>query len=370
MSTLAETPWFVCPSPRPEASWRLIGLPYGGGGPQAFRGWPDALPDSVELLAVNMPGRGSRLGDPLITDMDTLVWHIVQAMGGAFDKPFAFFGHSVGALTAYETARRLQELGLPMPLRVFASAHHAPGDSVPTEPMYDLPVDELVEVIRRLGLVPEEALNNPELLDLIVPPLRADFAISETYSLAHVSALIAPITALGGTDDDLVSPADLLAWSGYTDAGFDALTFPGDHFYTADRLSEVADTIVAAVSRDIEALPPSILHGPRESYPQVCLHDLFREQAAATPEAVALVADDATLTFRELDEQTDLLARDLQARGSSSIRSSPFTWAPVPASSSPTWPPSRPAAPTCRSTSPTRPPWCRRRWTWRPRWSC
>lgn len=316
MSSYPETPWLVCPRPRPEATWRLIGFPYGGGGPQAFRGWPDALPDSVELVAVNLPGRGSRLADPLVSDMDTLVSHLVEALTGAYDKPFAFFGHSVGSLVAYETARRLQELRLPMPLRVFASAHVAPAHSVPDELMHDLPTDELIDVIRRLGLVPAEALENTELLDLIVPPLRADFAISETYAVGDVAPLSSPITALGGTADDLVSPADLDAWADYTDGGFDSVTFEGDHFYTVERLDDVIETITSQVTRDIAGLPLSIMEGPVADYPRdATLHELFRAQAAATPEALALVDGDTHLTFRELDEQTDLLARDLQRRG-------------------------------------------------------
>lgn len=353
-------PWFVTLTSQPDARWRLIGFPYGGGGPQAFRGWPELLgvcapvgvPDGggadVELLAANLPGRGSRLDEPPISDLPTLADALADALVEHLDKPFAFFGHSVGALVAFEVARRLQARGLPAPLRVFVSAHTAPavsadpaGDptdaptdapadhaaSAPadhaaddpadaTTPMYALPDAELLDVVRRLGLVPADALADPELVELILPPLRADFELSETYTAADGPPLRAPLTALGGTDDDLATPADLAAWERHTTGGFATRTFVGDHFYTASRTREVVETIVATVSADIAALPPSLLEGPVEEYPRdACLHELFRAQAARTPEAVAVVDGDRSLTFRELDECTDLLARALQGRG-------------------------------------------------------
>lgn len=318
-SPTASSPWFVNPEPRWEATWRLIGFPHGGGGPQAFREWPKHLGEVVEMLAVHLPGRGSRLADPVIDDIDDLVESIVEAMRQCFDKPFAFIGHSVGALVAYEVARRLAELGLPTPMRLFASAHHAPQHAAHAgaEPMYLLGDDELVDVVRTLGLVPEEALADTELLSLILPPLRADFALSETYvPPTDATPLPCPITALGGTADPLLGEDDLREWSTCTRGGLTVRTFDGDHFYTTTRLPELAASIQADIAGDIAALPGSVHDGPQADYPRdATLHGLFREQAARTPEALALVDGDMRLTFAELDEDTDLLARALQARG-------------------------------------------------------
>ncbi|WP_168583125.1 type I polyketide synthase [Gephyromycinifex aptenodytis] len=317
MSAPKESPWFLNPQPRWEATWRLIGFPHGGGGPHAFREWPGVLHEHVEMLAVHLPGRGSRLHEPPVSDMDELVTGIVAAMTDCFDKPFAFVGHSVGALVAYETARRLGELGLPTPLRLFASAHHAPHAVAAPEPMYQLPDEDLIDVVGNLGLVPQEALADPELLALILPPLRADFALSETYRAPERStALPCPITALGGTHDPLLSPDDLQEWQAYSAEGFAVRTFEGDHFYTTTHLAQLGEAIAQDVAGDIAALPPSILAGAEADYPRTaCLHELFRAQAAQSPGSLALVDGADRFTFQELDSATDLLARELQGRG-------------------------------------------------------
>jgi surfactin synthase thioesterase subunit len=177
---------------------RLIGFPHGGGGPQAFREWGSLLTDDIELIALNLPGRGSRLHDPLIADMAQLAPQVLDALRAYFDKPFAFFGHSVGAIVAYEVARALQQKGFPLPLHLFVSAHQAPHVATHHTPMYDLPDAEFATLLRELGLVPEEALSNEGLLDFILPPLKADFQLSETYDCQTSIPLSIPITALGG----------------------------------------------------------------------------------------------------------------------------------------------------------------------------
>ncbi len=281
MTSTPQSTWFSCSQPRPRALWRLIGFPYGGGGPRAFRGWDEALPDSVMT-----------------------------------DKPYVFFGHSVGAMVAFATARQLRARGLPAPVRLILSAHKAPHELTDEAAMSQLEDQELTDVLRQLGLVPEEALSNDELLAMILPPLRADFALSDNYHDSGQSPLDIPVSAFGGRDDDLLTEQDLHMWAQHTTAGFDAHVFDGDHFYTESHREELTAEILHRVDADFAARPPSVLHGPVEPYPEnACLHDLFREQAAATPDAVAVVDGPRQITFAELDEQTDALSDLLRHHG-------------------------------------------------------
>jgi surfactin synthase thioesterase subunit len=308
------TSWFSCYTSRPDAALRLFGFPHGGGGPQSFREWSRQLPEHIELYALSLPGRGSRLPEPPMTSMDDLTPPLLQALLNLIDKPFVFFGHSMGAMIAFELTRQLQQGGFPLPLHLFVSAHKAPHMAHGDAPMHRLPDAELVALLRRLGLVPEEALDTPELINLILPPLKADYQLSETYRCPAHAHLSVPITAMGGRDDILATTNDLQRWADCTDT-FALHLFDGDHFYTQSCRDDVLQALDRTIAADMAALPPSILHGESMPYPDTCLHELFRDQAARAPDALAVAGDHTALTFAELDAQTDLLARYLQHRG-------------------------------------------------------
>ena len=306
--------WFSCFTPRPDATLRLFGFPHGGGGPQAFREWSRHLPEHIELYALSLPGRGSRLHEPLMTSIDDLMPHLLRVLPDLLDKPFVFFGHSMGAIVAFELTRQLQQEGFPLPLRLFVSAHKAPHMAHGDAPMHRLPDAELVTLLRRLGLVPDAALDSPELMNLILPPLKADYQLSETYCGAARARLSVPITAMGGRHDTLAAASDLQHWSDCANT-FALHLFDGDHFYTQACQDDVLQTLDRTIATDMAALAPSVLHGETLPYPDACLHERFRHQAARTPDALAVVGDDTELTFAELDAQTDLLAHHLQQRG-------------------------------------------------------
>jgi medium-chain acyl-[acyl-carrier-protein] hydrolase len=220
-------PWVLYPKPNPHAGLRLFCFPYAGGGATVYRAWADGLPPDVELACVQYPGRGSRLKEPAFAQLMPLVEALVPALPPHLDKPFAFFGHSMGAVIAFELARRLAR----EPLHLFVSGRQAPQLPPRDLHTYDLPDAEFIEELQRLGGTPREALAHPELMQLMLPLLRADFEAIQTYAYAPGPPLHCPVTAFGGLEDEDVSREQLEAWREQTDARFDAHLLPGDHFF-------------------------------------------------------------------------------------------------------------------------------------------
>ncbi|MEQ1695640.1 MAG: SDR family NAD(P)-dependent oxidoreductase [Hyphomicrobiaceae bacterium] len=308
--------WILRGPPRDGARVRLVCFPHGGGGPQAYRAWPDDLPDWIDIVSVNPPGRGARLREMAVDDMSVAVGAILRDLTPYLDMPVVLFGHSVGALVAFEVARALGRGGLSAPLRVMVSGLAAPEVLARGAKLHDASDDTLLGAIAELGLLPADSLGNADLRKLLLGPLRADFALCERHTVARDAGVACPLTALGGRDDALASEADLAAWRWRTTAAFDVRMFPGGHFYTQTARDELLGYIVATAEADLAASPPSVVIGDAEDYPLgICLHELFRLQAAKTPDALALSGIDGTMTFAELDRNSDLLARRLLAAG-------------------------------------------------------
>lgn len=305
----------VCLGRRDAPRARLVCLPHGGGGSQAFQTWPAALPDWLEVVAFHPPGRGARLREPAIDDMERLLDALLPALEPYLDLPFVLFGHSVGGLVAFAAAQRLEQLGLP-PLQVVISGHAEPDVASNAEPMAEASDEALMASIAALGLLPPEVLRTPGLAEVLLPPVRADFRIAERYRPSKEARLAAPLTVLGGTDDAIVAVTDLDAWRRRTSGDFQVRTFPGGHFFTETARTDMLAAITSATEKALVALAPSVLLGAAEDYPlDSCLHELFRRQARRTPDAPALDGLDRKLDFAALDAESDLLARALIARG-------------------------------------------------------
>ncbi|MBT1159494.1 SDR family NAD(P)-dependent oxidoreductase [Aminobacter anthyllidis] len=301
-----------------DPSYRIICFPHGGGSVQSFRTWSDYLPDDVELICLDLPGRGKRSAEAAICSLDVLVPMVTEALRGYNDRPFVFFGHSVGALFAYEIARSLEKAGRPSPFHVVVSAHKSAVVPADEPPMYRYVDDKLTDVVRILGLVPKEALANEELLhNFILPPLRADFELAETYDRDLPTPLDAAITAIGGVQDETVNANDLDEWRRLTTSRFARIMFDGDHFYTHSMTAEVVSTLLREVGEVKAQLPASIRIGEALPYPELPLHDQFRKQAALNPEAPAVVSENRVLTYRELDDLSEILSRNLLGHGQS-----------------------------------------------------
>jgi medium-chain acyl-[acyl-carrier-protein] hydrolase len=213
-------------------------------GASMFRTWPAGLPADLDVCAIQPPGRENRLREAPFQSITDIVEGLLPALLPELDRPFALFGHSMGAVVACEVARALEAQGAPLPLQLIVSARrppHLPGVETPISGLPD--AQFLAEVQSRYGGIPAELLAEPEILALLLPGLRADFTALETHKPPPRSPLPFSITALGGSEDRLTPHHHLHAWGGETLAGFDVRLFSGDHFYLNPRRSEVLSAI-------------------------------------------------------------------------------------------------------------------------------
>jgi len=239
--------WLVRPQPIARPRLRLFCFPHAGGSPPIFNAWPNYLPANVEVTAVHLPGRGARFREPACRRLQPLLQALVGALEPQLDRPFALFGHSMGALVAFELARALQ-LRARLPHVLLVAAAPAPHLPLVGPPAHELPDTELVAHLQRLNGTPAELLENEEMLSLLLPSLRADLAVYETYHYQEAPPLACPIVAFGGQDDEHVDRAHLAAWKLHTTVGCAVQLFPGDHFF----LSNARPALLQAIAREVE----------------------------------------------------------------------------------------------------------------------
>jgi len=223
--------WFIRAKPNSDAGLRLFCFPHAGGAASAYHPWAATL-EGVDVFAIQLPGREGRLAEPPISDSTVLLTQLVNALAPKLDRPFVFFGHSMGAVLAYETARALRRRGLPVPVHIYVSGRRAPTLPALEEPLHALPDAAFIaELDRRFGGLPAEILDEPELLALFLPILRADLTMLERHQFANEAPLDVPMTALGGKGDARTPLGALEAWRPLTTGAFATRLFPGGHFY-------------------------------------------------------------------------------------------------------------------------------------------
>lgn len=241
--------WIKVMQSRPEAHLRLFCFPYAGGGASVYRPWPAGLPDGVEVVGVQPPGRESRWREEPFRSLEPMADEVAEALVPHLGRSFAFFGHSLGAVLAFEVTRRLLKNGNPRPRHLFVSGRPAPRVPREEPPIHELPREEFLEELRRYSGTPEEVLQNQELMDLLEPLLRADFAVSETYAYSPIEEpLPVPLTVLGGVADDEVPPENLEPWRLETRGPFQKHLLDGGHFFLHERREEV----LRIISRDLQ----------------------------------------------------------------------------------------------------------------------
>lgn len=239
--------WIAFRRTTPRARVRLFCLPYAGAGASVFRAWSDLLAPEIELCAIQLPGREDRTREERYTRMAPLVDALAEQLAGELDRPFAIFGHSMGAVIAYELACVFRRARLPDPAHLFVSGRRGPQLPHRHEPVHHLDEPQFVARLRRLNGTPEEVFQHPELLAYMIPTLRADFAICETYAYRSEPALACPVSAFGGLADTEVSQDDLKAWSVVTAGPFRTEFFPGDHFF----LHSCRTSLLATLANDL-----------------------------------------------------------------------------------------------------------------------
>ena len=243
-------PWLVHNRAEQQARVRLFCFPYAGGAAYIYGRWPQSLPTFIDVCAVQLPGRGSRLREKPFSNLTDLVPAAAQALLPHMDRPFAFFGHSMGALIAFELARHLRRMGVERsPAQLFLSGCRAPQLVATHGITYNLPDQEFMAEIRRLNGTPAEVLDNPELMQLVLPLLRADFEITETYSYQDEPPLDCPLTIFGGSEDTDVRSESLSAWRMHTTAAFSLRILPGDHFFLHTSQATLLETITRELRR-------------------------------------------------------------------------------------------------------------------------
>jgi surfactin synthase thioesterase subunit len=258
--TRSPSRWLLCRRRRPSAPLRMYCFPHSGGSAGEYMRWSDGL-DPVEVWGLQPPGRGDRIDEDPVTAMPDLVEALVEQV--TFEPPYVFFGHSLGALVAYETARALRDRGRPGPELLCLSAYQAPYLHRPGVPVHELDGPELIDAIEREhGPLPAEVRDDPELQALVLPVLRADLTIVSTYTHVPAEPLDHPLLVLGGSDDRETLDG-LATWSRYTTGDCHVEIFPGDHFYFREQTDDVLRFLAARLAElPARALPRPAGLGP------------------------------------------------------------------------------------------------------------
>jgi medium-chain acyl-[acyl-carrier-protein] hydrolase len=230
---------------------RLVCLPYAGGGSNVYRSWRTALPATVELCLAQLPGREVRFKEPVLTRVEPIVTALTQALRPLASLPLVIFGHSMGALLAFELARALEREGGFQLEQLCVSGRAAPHVR-DREPLHALPEDQFLAAVRRLNGTPEEVFASPELIRLVSPMLRADFAVDETHQVETGAVVSCPVLAIGGSKDTLVPAGGLEAWQQYTRGPFQTAWCEGDHFFLNHNRAALFSHLAPVLSRVTE----------------------------------------------------------------------------------------------------------------------
>jgi pyochelin biosynthesis protein PchC len=242
--------WFRPFGRTPDARTVLVCCPHAGGSASFFRDWPSFFGPDVQVVGVQYPGRQDRLREPCVTEVPVLAEEIAKGLVAGESRPIALFGHSMGASVAHEVALLLPD----RVTHLIVSGRPGPG-RLRAETKHLLPDDELWAEVCGLGGVDQELASLPELRNLVLTTLRADYQASETYRPAPGPRLSCPVLACVGDNDPDVTEKEARAWAAATTGSFRLAVFPGRHFYLIDRRVELLGEVVAWLRRAAVSQP-------------------------------------------------------------------------------------------------------------------
>jgi medium-chain acyl-[acyl-carrier-protein] hydrolase len=243
MQPASEALWFPSRRPRPQARLQLFCFPYAGGSPSAFASWDSHLSGWIEVRPLQLPGRWSRSHELPLTRFDEIVTAVGRLLPEVIDRPYAIFGHSMGALLGFEVVRYFRRHGFVLPGCLLVSGRRAPHLQDDDLPIPDMPQQHFLSHLRKLNGTPQELLENPELMELFGPVIRTDFSVCRSYVYAAEEPLDCPIIGFGGDNDPEVAEGRLAAWQIQTCRWWREHTFVGDHFYLHPSVSPLLRTV-------------------------------------------------------------------------------------------------------------------------------
>lgn len=231
---------------RRNARIQLVCFSHAGGSAAQYREWQEVVPSEIEIQAVQLPGRANRFNEPPLTSIPAIAAEVASALRESIRCPVAVFGHSLGALIAFEVVQLLQHMPI---LILIAAGARAPHRKVTDRRVYDLPELEFRDELRRLNGTPEELLNDDDAMKALGPALRGDFQAIDTYRYSPRAPLQCPVAVFGGDEDPTVSKEDLDAWSRHTSGSFMLRMFRGDHFFVNSQHREVIHEAVSLLGK-------------------------------------------------------------------------------------------------------------------------